>query len=492
MPGHELRLSSPPGFRFPTLSALDHGARTLDAREEQFQTVEFDTRDLRVARAGGRVRHHSVDGWVVELTGGDPPVPRPRLSIPGDTGPPPERVVDLVAALTRGEPLQPAARLRTLRRRVPLVDGAGAPVGELVEDEVSVLEGVHLAARYRELRVAVDETAPDGLAAMLATRLQAAGAGPADSTPPIVRALGWRALDPPDVSPETVGGDASAGDAVRAAIATSVARLLRHDPGVRIGDDPEDVHQARVAARRLRSDLRTFRSLLDAEWNAGLREELRWLGAELGTVRDTEVLTDRLQGRLTALPAEDGADAAPLLRRLAERWDAGRAELLAALRSPRYLQLLDRLVRAAREPALLPEAAEPAAAVLPPLVAGPWRHLRDAVEGLDEEPADPALHEIRIRAKRCRYAAEAVAPVVGKPAREFARAVAAVQDVLGEHQDAVVAEHWLRAVAGTAGARESFVAGELTALERDAAARARDEWGDVWRATRRKRLRAWL
>jgi CHAD domain-containing protein len=492
MPGHELRLSSPPGFRFPALSAVDDGARALDAREEQFQTVEFDTGDLRVARAGGRVRHHSADGWVVELTGGDPPAPQPILSVPGDVGPPPERVVDLVTALTRGEPLQPAAKLRTLRRRIPLVDATGAPVGELVEDEVSVLEGVHLAARYRELRVTVGDGAPDGLDDALAARLQAAGAGPADSTPPIVRALGWRALDPPDVAPESVAGDATAGDAVRAALAASVARLLRHDPGVRIGDDPEDVHQARVAARRLRSDLRTFRSLLDADWNEALRDELRWLGAELGTVRDTEVLTERLEGRLEALPAEDRADAAPLLRRLRERWDASRAELLTALRSTRYVDLLDRLVRAAREPALLPEAAEPAAAVLPPLVSGPWRHLRDAVEGLDDQPTDEALHEIRIRAKRCRYAAEAVAPVVGKQAREFARGIAAVQDVLGEHQDAVVAEHWLRAVAGTADARESFVAGELTALERDAAARARDEWWGVWRAARRKRLRAWL
>ena len=294
------------------------------------------------------------------------------------------------------------------------------------------------------------------------------------------------------MTPATVGGDASAGDVVQAALAASVARLLRHDPGVRVGDDPEDVHQARVATRRLRSDLRTFRGLLDADWTATLRDELRWLGAELGTVRDTEVLTERLQGRLETLPAEDRADAAPLLARLRERWEGCRAELLAALRSPRYMQLLDRLVLAAREPALLPEAAEPAAEVLPPLVAGPWRHLRDAVEGLDDEPADEALHEIRIRAKRCRYAAEAVAPVVGKPAREFARAIAAVQDVLGEHQDAVVAEHWLRAAAGTAAARESFVAGELTALERDAAARARDEWRDVWRDARRKRLRSWL
>jgi CHAD domain-containing protein len=492
MPARELRLSSPPGFRFPALSTLDDGARALDAREEQFQTIEFDTGDLRVARGGARVRHHSVDGWVVELTEGDPSAARPLLTIPGDVGPPPDRVVDLVTALTRGEPLQPAAKLRTLRRRIPLVDDTGAAVGELVEDEVSVLEGVHLAARYRELRVAVAAGAPDGLADSLAARLQAAGAGPADSTPPIVRALGWRALDPPDVAPAAVGGDASAGEAVQAALAASVARLLRHDPGVRIGDDPEDVHQARVAVRRLRSDLRTFRGLLAADWNATLRDELRWLGAELGTVRDTEVLTERLQGRLEALPVEDRAGAAPLLAHLRERWDACRAELLTALRSPRYVQLLDRLVLAAREPALLPEAAEPAAAVLPSLVAGPWRHLRDAVEGLGDEPADEALHEIRIRAKRCRYAAEAVAPVVGKPAREFARAIAAVQEVLGEHQDAVVAEHWLRAVAGTADASESFVAGELTALERAAAARARDEWWDVWRDARRKRLRSWL
>jgi CHAD domain-containing protein len=492
MPGHELRLSSPPGFRFPTLSALDDGACALDAREEQFQTVEYDTGDLRVARGGGRVRHHSIDGWVVELPAGDPPAPHTVLALAGDAGTPPARVVDLVTALTRGAPLQPAAKLRTLRRRMTLVDDTGAPVGELVEDEVSVLEGVHLAARYRELRVTVADGAPDGLATALATRLQAAGAGPADSTPPIVRALGWRALDPPDVAPEAVGGDAIAGDAVRAAIATSVARLLRHDPGVRVGDDPEDVHQARVATRRLRSDLRTFRTLLDPDWNASLREELRWLGAELGTVRDTEVLTDRLRGRIDALPAEDRTDAEPLLRRLRDRWEVERAELMDALRSPRYLQLLDRLVQAAKDPALLPEAGEPAGAVLPPLVEGPWRHLRDAVDGLDDDPADEALHEIRIRAKRCRYAAEAVAPVVGKRAREFARGIAAVQDVLGEHQDAVVAGHWLRAAAGTAGPRESFVAGELTAVERDAAARSRDEWWDVWRAARKKRLRDWL
>src|SRR5439155_1633439 len=86
------------------------------------------------------------------------------------------------------------------------------------------------------------------------------------------------------------GPPPSAGDVIRNALAASVARLIAHDPGVRLGDDPEDVHQARVATRRLRSDLRTFHSLLDADWTQALRQDLKSIGRDLGAVRDTEVL----------------------------------------------------------------------------------------------------------------------------------------------------------------------------------------------------------
>jgi CHAD domain-containing protein len=99
------------------------------------------------------------------------------------------------------------------------------------------------------------------------------------------------------------------------------------------------------------------------------------------------------------------------------------------------------------------------------------------------------LHRVRILAKRARYAAEAVLPVFGKRARAFARAMAAVQDVLGEHQDAVVAGEWLRAHATGTGA---FVAGELVAIERRAGEDARDEWPRVWASARRKKLRRWM
>src|SRR5436190_23325302 len=138
-------------------------------------------------------------------------------------------------------------------------------------------------------------------------RLVAAGARLDEVGPKLVHALGPRAAGSPEVPPVHLHPGSQAGDAVRAAMAAGVARLLRHDPGVRIGDDPEDVHQARVATRRLRSDLRTFSPLLDGEWLEALRDELRWLGAALGAVRDADVLADRLRRQAATLPEADTA-----------------------------------------------------------------------------------------------------------------------------------------------------------------------------------------
>src|SRR5207249_8923743 len=104
----------------------------------------------------------------------------------------------------------------------------------------------------------------------------------------------------------------------------------------------------------------------------------------------------------------------------------------------------------------MPDADQPAKDVLPKLAGGPWRRLRSAVRQLPENPTDPELHRIRILAKRARYAAEAVAPIVGADATAFARAAAKLQTVLGEHQDSVTAQAWLRAAKVTG--RRAFVA----------------------------------
>jgi CHAD domain-containing protein len=116
--------------------------------------------------------------------------------------------------------------------------------------------------------------------------------------------------------------------------------------------------------------------------------------------------------------------------------------------------------------------------------------LEAAMETAGQDPTDANLHAARIRAKRVRYAAEAVSPVFGKRARAFAEAAVELQDVLGEHQDAVVAGAWLREAARSGS--DAFVAGELAAIEAQAATASRVAVPAAWKALGRKRLRFWM
>jgi CHAD domain-containing protein len=159
------------------------------------------------------------------------------------------------------------------------------------------------------------------------------------------------------------------------------------------------------------------------------------------------------------------------------------------MRTDRYIDLIERLVEASRAPALTPQADQPAATALPALARRDWKRLRNGVRRLPESAADADLHRIRILAKRARYAAEAAAPIAGKTVPLFSEAAAALQEVLGDHQDSATAQQWLR---GAGSGSRAFVAGELCALEREVAARDRAEWPKVWKKLSRNRLRRWM
>ncbi|MGH8998994.1 MAG: CHAD domain-containing protein, partial [Acidimicrobiia bacterium] len=342
-------------------------------------------------------------------------------------------------------------------------------------------------------------------------RLRGAGAGESDGISKIVRALGPAAQAPPDLAPAVFSRDATVAEAVRGAIAAAAVRITTHDAGVRTGEDPEDVHQARVGTRRLRSDLRTLGPLLDPGWVDHLRAEAGWFADQLGVVRDAEVLAERLEREARKLAPEDAEGVAGLCARLADDREAGRARLLEAMNTPRYLALLETLVSAATAPVFAapgvdsPTGADgghprpgtdparwAAAEALPPLVRKPWRKLRRAVEALGAEPSDAELHRVRILAKRARYAAEAAAPVMGRQASAFAGAVARLQTVLGDHQDACVAETWLRRHVPAARPAEAMLVGQLIGLQRAEAAQCRAAWPAVWKAARKKSLRDWM
>jgi CHAD domain-containing protein len=495
MKEREAKLAVPPGFDLPQLGGLDDGYLAEPRPVRRLRTTYYDTADLRLARWGASLRYRPGEGWTVKLPEGQAGVLLVRAEhvFSGDGRRPPAAALALVRPFLRSAPVSPTARMLTVRRPVELREPGGSRLGELVDDEVQVLDGRRIQLRFRELEVELDEHADTELLEQVVDRLLEAGAQAAEPTPKYLRALAGRdrTLGPEVVQPEVDAGS-SVSELLRHDLATSTLRLFRHEAGVRIGEDPEAVHQARVATRRIRSTLRTFSKLLDEEWTDRLRADLKWLADLLGQVRDTDVLLERFGDHLAALPAADAKAGGKLVERLADQRDQARRRLLGAMAQDKYARLLDDLVAAAAAPALLPGGDRPAAEVMPPLVTKPWKKLRKEVGKAGDDPPDGDLHQIRIRAKRARYAAEAVEPVFGKPAEDFADAIADLQDVLGDHQDAVVGEAWLREAAASARRDVALVAGLLIAAERASAADTRDRWRGVWKAAKRRSLRAWL
>jgi CHAD domain-containing protein len=228
---------------------------------------------------------------------------------------------------------------------------------------------------------------------------------------------------------------------LRAAIGEDLARLRRSEPIVLEGIDPEGIHQARVACRRLRSRLRTFAPVLRPKHAAPLAAELGWLGRRLGAVRDLDVLAERLRLDLEGV---DGGLATAVLRRCRtdrqEAFDAARH----ALAGGRYGRLLAALGEAALSPPLRRRAAGlPAVAVL--ALRRHWDDLEHEVTSLPPGPSDPQLHHVRILAKRARYAAEAASFLGSAEIEHLATRLAKLQKVLGELNDASRAASWLEA-----------------------------------------------
>ncbi|MFL5883825.1 MAG: CHAD domain-containing protein [Thermoleophilaceae bacterium] len=493
----ELKLSVPPRFRAPSLAGLMEGLIAVPLEPLTLRATYYDTPDLRLIRWGCTFRHRSEEGWTVKLpsVGDSSMLARPELRFEGSPRHPPAEALDLLRAYVRRTPLEVVARLRTLRLTVELRDASGAKLAELVDDEVSVIDGHRVAGRFRELEIELaDGAADDGdaLLAAVVSRLEAEGATVAEPTPKLVRAVGPRALEAPEVDPVDVDESATGGEVVTAALARSVARFMHRDPGVVLGEDPEDVHQARVALRRLRSDLRTFSPLLEDERRDHLRSEASWLGRLLGDVRDAEVLHEALSREADTLPPGDGEALRAMIGRLQAARTRARARLLEARRSERFLDLCEEMVETARAPALTELANEPADVALPPLLARPWRRLRRSAQRLDADSPDAELHELRILAKRLRYASETMAPAAGKRARRLARGSARLQDVLGLHQDATIAQAWLREAAESATPGGAFAAGEVYERQALEADRARRRWPKAWRRLERSADRGWL
>ncbi len=298
----------------------------------------------------------------------------------------------------------------------------------------------------------------------------------------------------PSTTPAALGlGDrpAKAGPAdpaathVRVKLDVEIRALLAHEPGTRSGVDPEDLHQMRVALRRMRSVLKLSGRLVGADAEA-VRAELGWLGQSLGEVRDYDVLIGHLREVVGDFEVRDQAAARRLVSKFVTERGVAKRRLTRAMTSPRYDSMLQDIGRLARQPA----AEEPASEAAPDsadLVAGlakPHRKLAKAVKALPSNPPDEDLHALRIYGKKLRYAAEMAKPAAKKKqAARIQRLIKATKDlqtVLGDHQDACVAADRMRGVVASVDSEVAYIAGRIAEKELLRRTEVRAVWRDVW------------
>ncbi|MEU6877031.1 CYTH and CHAD domain-containing protein [Streptomyces sp. NPDC046712] len=481
--------------RAPGVSAvLDRGVAELDA-------VYYDTPGLRLADDSLTLRRRTGGedaGWHLKF-----PVAsgiRDEIRAPlADTLP--AELAELLRSRTREEDVVPVMRLRSSRQVHHLVDDAGELLAELSVDTVRAdrLPGGP-GTSWTEIEVELADDADPAVLDAVEKRLKKAGVRASSSASKLARALEETGGGASAGAPAADGpGEDTAGGRVLAYVREQVDAIVALDPAVR-RDLPDSVHQMRVATRRLRSAFKTYRKVLDRTVTDPIGDELKWLAGELGVARDHEVLIARLDSRIDELP--DTLLLGPVRARLqaeaASHGDEARTKAVDALDSDRHLALLNTLDALLADPPLRKAATKDAAKVLARAVRKDYDRLAGRVERALALPSghdrDLAMHEARKAAKRARYAADAARPALGKPAKRFAKRVKAVQSLLGDHQDSVVARDALRtlAIQAHAAGESAFTWGLMYGREEAAAAARERELPEVWAKASAPKLRAAL
>ena len=441
----------------PILSGISDLGGQTGPQEQVLEAVYYDTYDLRLARAGVTLRRRSGGddaGWHLKLPQGGDSRDELRVPLGRSAAAPPAELAVLTLAHSRGAELEPVALMTTRRRRWRLSDSDDEPVAELVDDHVTAhtlgTVGAQTTAKsWREVEVELVGHGKPELLDRVERRLGKAGVRRSGSASKLARLLGDRL--PPRPSSPAPDAKSRAGRAVVAYLSGQAEEITRYDPLVR-QQVPDAVHRMRVATRRMRSVLQVASRVIERDRARRLAEELKWLADVLGPARDLEVLQERFDQATAALPLEEVAGPVKqrFTRYFARREAAAADDVRAALDDARYFALLDDIDALITNPPLTRRGRRPARRELPRLIrrvdAKVTRRMRRADQRRPGPPRDAALHEVRKAAKRLRYATEVALPVLDKPARRFHKRVKTVQQLLGEHHDAVVSRPVLREI----------------------------------------------
>lgn len=477
------------------------------------------------------------------------PTGEPRGAVPVHSEP-----AQLVRAVTLGMPLVPVAYLATVRERTSVQTSDGRHLAEVDHDSVAgrcLLTGGATTngngagpgaepppvTRFDEVEVELAQGSALEVLDAVADRLRSAGARPSKRVSKLKEVLGdtLKRAGPPltGLPDRSRPRPTLLADVLQQQADACLNQLLEHDLALRTEDpDLEHVHKARVAVRRFRTVLRSFHRHLHrasvepppavTAWLASLETELRWLASVLGQARDADVRLASVEQRCLALPLADADGSNALIAAARADRELAHCELLHALAEERYVEvvrMLDALsgpglaggrqVRSPNRPGVAAGSQVPAqlwdrltggaATGTRLMTKREWRALHKAVKRLDSAPSDPALHRVRIKAKRFRYLAEVAGPLCSADAKKAAESSVEVatqlQDILGQLHDDVVTEGWLRHIVDADPGHSTataLAAGQLVAIARQGQEQGRETWGASWQRLNTRKLISWL
>ena len=470
----ERKLTVAPDFHLPRLPGV-----SLPRKLAISTYCDTTAYDLAHARITLRYRiERGKKAWQLKLPLGDD---RQEIEVAGTQANPPDSLRQLLMLHLGHRKLVPVVTLRVWRRGF-LVRHGRVPVAEIALDTVSVLKNGRIIQRFRELEIEQRQGDEASLRS-LERQMREAGASDHDGRPKFFRALSLPASTPA-AQPEP---KAPVVAYLKWALAQHVEWLVAHDPGTRLGTEPESLHQLRVATRRLRAVLRTAQPILLPTWATTLEQELTWLSELLGPARDLDVQVAHFTQESSDLDARDRKLLAPFISHLRTQRAAVQQMVVSELTGPRYVELIRRLHQAAQNPSVVESPL-----TVRDLARQEFKKLRRAINRLALSPSDAQLHKIRIKTKRAHYAAELARSSVGKPTGRFIKSARAVQDRLGLHQDAVQAERHVRQfLKYSTSVRAGFLAGRMVERQHQRRLNVRKDMKPLFKALLKRGKKAW-
>jgi triphosphatase len=475
------------------------GLAVVPEPAKELTDVYYDTEDWRLYRAGYalRVRRdgESTEATMKALAPAEGGLRRRReisepleglVTLRGISGPVGERLRRLAGTADLCPLFEVHTHRRTfaLRTETPssgeiVEDGSGnirrqnseqdAIVAEIALDESEIFAdgGARTHLSRVEVEVGSDAAIHDGVGDFVEVLREALELRPTRASK-FRTGLSVAGLSPevaPDLGPTEIDATLSAGEVAFAILRRHFAAMLAHEPGVRLGEDPEELHDMRVATRRLRAALKLYANALPKRAERYERD-LRWVAGALGEVRDLDVHLARLHEEAS----RNGEVLEEVVALLRERRVEARRRMLEALDSNRYERLLATFSGTLRR-GHSPAPSAPILEVAPDLLKDRYKKVRKVAKKLSEDSPPEHFHDLRKKGKRLRYALEPLQEIYGKPAHKMVKLLKKIQDDLGDHQDLIVAAGLMEelGVAGDRPPRAAFSMGSMAErYDRDA------------------------